>query len=166
MVHVRLLSPASSPSPIQAVKERRERARHQSSDDLIEDLEHHLGNTLTEYLQVRMSYRHSAFPHLQDNRPPHRAQDGVTDIDTTLVTTAFAVIQRHNPLSPWSPHPSVQPNPIFEIVASHWGPESASGIMHRVLGSRTPSRRSQNPRPSMPFPNLAAALQLPDDRLP
>ncbi|AEO66866.1 uncharacterized protein THITE_2088345 [Thermothielavioides terrestris NRRL 8126] len=34
----------------------------QNSDDLIEDLERHLGGATTEYLQVRVTYRHSGFP--------------------------------------------------------------------------------------------------------
>ncbi|KAK3323488.1 hypothetical protein B0T19DRAFT_205929 [Cercophora scortea] len=185
VAHIRLLSAAtattataaaaSSPSP----PARGGHAR-QSSDDLIEDLEYQLGSTATEYLQVRITYRHSAFPQRGDDgslaadprRPAiassltnrrrtnnnNTADDGVSSIQTVIVTTCRAAIKRHNALSPWSPRPAPQPNPLFEIIASHWGPDSASDVMHRILGSRsTPRKAANNLRP----PAAAAAKSPP-----
>lgn len=56
MAHVRILSTVPHFQRIRGHV-------RQSSDDLIQDLERHLGSTSTEYLQVRMAYRHSGFPH-------------------------------------------------------------------------------------------------------
>ncbi|KAK4238866.1 hypothetical protein C8A03DRAFT_43469 [Achaetomium macrosporum] len=53
----------------------------QKPDDLIEDLERHLGGMTTEYLHVRVSYRHSSFPerHMQTTgriqTPPPRIEE-------------------------------------------------------------------------------------------
>ncbi|KAK3688508.1 hypothetical protein B0T22DRAFT_512051 [Podospora appendiculata] len=168
VAHIRLLSGASSSSPpataaAAAAAAPRGHAR-QSSDDLIEDLEYQLGSTATEYLQVRMTYRHSVFPQRGDDasrpgtasssssllasRRRPTTDDGVSSIQTAMVTICRAAIKRHNALSPWSPRPAPQPNPLFEIIASHWGPDSASDVMHRILGSRsTPRKAANNLRP-------------------
>lgn len=128
---MRVRSEAPSPS--------RRHVRH-NSDDLFEDLEHQLGSTLTEYLEVRLTYKHSAFPQDHDRRgsPPGGAtNDGILVTHTTVTTTARAVIKRHNSASPWSPRPAPQPNPLFEIIAMHWGPEAANSVMYRVLTTRS-----------------------------
>ncbi|KAK3379947.1 hypothetical protein B0T24DRAFT_176105 [Lasiosphaeria ovina] len=113
VAHVRLLSTSLSSYNT------RGHAR-QSSDDLIKDLEYQLGSTTVEYLQVRVTYRHSGFP--QQHGPPslyNTAVDRVVGVQTTMETTAVAVIKRHNSSSPWSPRSAPQPNPLFEIIASH-----------------------------------------------
>ncbi|KAK3390916.1 hypothetical protein B0H63DRAFT_125996 [Podospora didyma] len=151
VAHVRLLSVAPPP------RAARGHAR-QSSDDLIEDLEYHLGSTTTEYLQVRVTYRHSGFPQQQQGESRSLSSrpvaDRVASVQTTIETTAIAVVKRHNSSSPWSPRPSPQPNPLFEIIASHWGAESASDIMHRILTSRSTPRKAATLRttPSLTAP--------------
>ena len=99
----------------------------------MEDLEHHLSGTTTEYLRVRVTYRHSAFPQTQaparapatmamaDGIPPLAQEGGVANVQTTLQTTAVATVKRHDFASPWSPHAYTPPQPdeLFEIVASH-----------------------------------------------
>ena len=140
VAHVRLLPEASTPQT------RRARGHvRQSSDDLMEDLENALGSTMVEYLSVRVIYRHSAFP---TRDTPLRAVDGVIKVQSSLVTTAVAAIKRQNTKSPWGPRPAPQPNPLFEIIASHWGPESASDVMHRIMSLRYASRRTANASPS------------------
>ncbi|KAK4126170.1 hypothetical protein N657DRAFT_567360 [Parathielavia appendiculata] len=113
----------------------------QNSDKLIEDLEHQLGGTVTEYVQVRLTYRHSGFPqsHLQT---PVAAQttapDGLSSFHTVLQTTAVATIKRRNAASPWSPPPIIQrPNPLFQVIASHWGSENAHAVMQRAIRSQS-----------------------------
>ncbi|KAK4176706.1 hypothetical protein QBC36DRAFT_300905 [Triangularia setosa] len=134
VAHVRLFPSANT--------HRLRRNAHQSSDDLMEDLEHHLGSTMTEYLQVRITYRHSGFPQQQQQQMRNMAMkngfnNGIANVQTSIQTTAVAVIKRHNSSSPWSPRPRApQPNPIFEIIASHWGVQSANEVMQRIIGSR------------------------------
>ncbi|KAK4231420.1 hypothetical protein QBC38DRAFT_355000 [Podospora fimiseda] len=149
VAHIRLL-PA-------AVPRSQNHQFRQSSDDLMEDLEFHLGSTMTEYLQVRMTYRHSGFPQ-QPLRPANKmvAHDGIASSQTTIQTTVVAVIKRHNSSSPWSPRPRAPlPNPLFEIIASHWGVQTASGVMQRIMDSRVgmarkPGTMSPPPQISMP----------------
>ncbi|KAK4662762.1 hypothetical protein QC763_603460 [Podospora pseudopauciseta] len=134
VVHVRLLPSANA--------HRLRRKAHQSSDDLIEDLEHHLGSTMTEYLRVRVTYRHSGFPQQQQQQTRNMtmkngSSDGIANVQTSIQTTAVAVIKRHNSSSPWSPRPRApQPNPIFKIIASHWGVQSANEVMQRIISSK------------------------------
>ncbi|KAK4463692.1 hypothetical protein QBC42DRAFT_222120 [Cladorrhinum samala] len=154
VAHVRLLPTA--------VPRSRNHLFRQSSDDLMEDLEYHLGSTMTEYLQVRMTYRHSGFPQqgIRTATTPTQtaAHDGVASTQTTIQTTAVAIIKRHNSSSPWSPRPRVhpQPNPLFEIIASHWGVQTASKVMQRILHSRMKAPRrpgTMSPPPHLSMPS-------------
>ncbi|KAL2023012.1 hypothetical protein VTK56DRAFT_3922 [Thermocarpiscus australiensis] len=156
VVHVRLL-PAARPQLRTHIR--------QSSDDLIEDLERHLGGTTTEYLQVRMTYQHSAFPHKRVSpgvTGNALAPDGIVSVQTTIQTTAVAAIKRHNFASPWSPHPPAsQPNDLFEIITSHWGPDSAGEVMQRISRSRAiPRKAARTPRPLRGSPVLESASSL------
>ncbi|KAL2153238.1 hypothetical protein VTH82DRAFT_4393 [Thermothelomyces myriococcoides] len=114
----------------------------QKSDDLIEDLEVELGGIITEYLEVRVTYRHSGYPqrHSRLASVPTSSgpgPDGLSRIQTTIQTTATASIRRHNSASRWSPLPcTARPNRLFEVVASHWGVDKAHAVMQRVIRSR------------------------------
>jgi len=156
MAYVRV-SPARS-------GQRRSGHVRESSDDLIQDLEYHLGSTTTEYLEIRVTYRHSGFPHhssspYSDPTTPtsaSRETDGITGIQTTMQTRAFAIIKRHNSSSFWSPRPAPQPNPhLFDIIACHWGTASAREILTRIS-----ARLSTPPRPQKAM-NFAANVPLP-----
>ncbi|KAK1831358.1 hypothetical protein QBC39DRAFT_94116 [Podospora conica] len=136
----------------------------ESSDDLIQDLEYHLGSTTTEYLEIRVTYRHSGFPHhasspCYDPAAPSsasRESDGIARIQTTMETRAFAIIKRHNSSSFWSPRPAPQPNPhLFDIIACHWGTASAREILTRI------SARPQTPLHPQRAMNFAANVPLP-----
>ncbi|KAL2159010.1 hypothetical protein VTH06DRAFT_3041 [Thermothelomyces fergusii] len=113
----------------------------QKSDDLIEDLEAQLGGIVTEYLEIRVTYRHPGYPQRHSRlasvlagSPGH---DGLSGIQTTIQTTATASIRRHNTASRWSPLPCTpRPNRLFEVVASHWGADKAHAVMQRVIRSR------------------------------
>lgn len=94
----------------------------QRSDDLIEDLERHLAGAITEYLQVRVTCRHSGFPqrHVQTGSSVRIVPfNSITDVDTICQSTATAAINRQNMASPWSPHPQSGLNLLFNVVASH-----------------------------------------------
>lgn len=80
-----------------------------------------------------------------------------------METTATAVIKCHDSSSPWSPRPPPQPNPpLFEIMASHWGPVSSHEMMQRIIaGSRSPPplpRRAVRIPPPLGLPTLPSAL--------
>ncbi|KAH6635322.1 hypothetical protein B0J18DRAFT_462429 [Chaetomium sp. MPI-SDFR-AT-0129] len=136
-----------------AVRHRQRTHVRQRSDELIEDLEHELSGIITEYLHVRVTYRHSGFPHqpIQKHRqgqhrrvvggPATECEDGIAGIKTTIQTTAIGTIKRHNAASPWSqPLPPSSPEPgnsrFLEVIASHWGPDNAHAVMQRVIRSK------------------------------
>ncbi|KAL2120755.1 hypothetical protein VTJ04DRAFT_4782 [Mycothermus thermophilus] len=127
----------------------------QGSDELIEDLERELGGVLTEYVEVRVRYCHSAFlPRHAGNHEVGLPPNGVVRSHTLLKTTGVAAIRRCNADSPWSlPSSSTAPRPnrLFEIVAAHWGVENAHAVMQRVIRSRAgigPVVQSHPMRPS------------------
>ena len=128
----------------------------QESDELIEDLEHQLGSTLTEYLCVRVAYRHSGFP----QQGTSSILDGVTSLSTTLKTSAVAVIRRHNSSSLWAARPAPRPNLLFEIVARHWGHAAANEVVRRMVLSRSTLRKVAHPFPS---PKLQPQFSSVDD---
>ncbi|KAK4146800.1 uncharacterized protein C8A04DRAFT_25368 [Dichotomopilus funicola] len=136
-----------------AVRHRQRTHVRQRSDELIEDLEHELSGIVTEYLHVRVTYRHSGFPHQpmrkqrqgQNQRavggPVTECDDGIAGIKTTIQTTAVGTIKRHNAASPWcQPLPRLSPEPgsshFLEVIAAHWGPDNAHAVMQRVIRSK------------------------------
>ncbi|KAF7550040.1 hypothetical protein G7046_g8142 [Stylonectria norvegica] len=64
----------------------------QKSDDLIEDLEVELGDSQVGYMQIVVTYSHSAFPHLANTE----SVDGVSTLQSKLETTATATMKLHN----------------------------------------------------------------------
>lgn len=104
------------------------------------DIEFQLGNGKIEYAQVRLSYCHSGFP---------ASQDALTSGDTSacrtqLETVTMGTVNRYNPVSAWAPQPIPISNPLFAIIASHWGPARANDVMHRIMSSRPSRRRVAN----------------------
>jgi hypothetical protein len=92
----------------------RKHSKHQS-DDLIEDLENHLGTCMKDYLKVRISYA-SMMP---SDGSENYAENGLSEISYRTELLATACIKKHNSSSIWSPQPAPAPNPLFHIVASH-----------------------------------------------
>ncbi|KAI2469402.1 hypothetical protein F4781DRAFT_431450 [Annulohypoxylon bovei var. microspora] len=116
------------------------RTSKRDPDNLIADLELELGDVQTEYVHVRVSYCHSGFPAFRNTL----IEDGITDYQTRLETTATGNIKRHNPTSAWSPRQTRVSNPLFAIIASHWGPTRADEVMHRVTSNRFNPHRIPN----------------------
>ncbi|GAB1318941.1 hypothetical protein MFIFM68171_09151 [Madurella fahalii] len=135
-----------SPSAKSIITEVLDDTSRSNSDELMEDLEYRLSGATTEYLEIRVTYRHSGFPQERarttagaDALPP---LDSVASVQTTIQTTAVATIKRHDFASPWSRHVRApQLNELFEIVASHWGIKRACEVMQRVTSSRPISSR-------------------------
>lgn len=108
---------------------RQHKHARQISEELMEDLQLQLGNSIMDYLSIQVSYSHSAFPF-------QRGAAGATDVSilqTRLVTAAEATIKLHNVLSPWSPHPIPARDRLLSVVESHWGSQKASEIMQQIL---------------------------------
>ncbi|OTB08117.1 hypothetical protein M426DRAFT_7922 [Hypoxylon sp. CI-4A] len=124
---VRSLSPGSSILVLACIQlgpsdPRKSRSCQRDSDELIADLESQLGNARTEYVQVQVHYCHSGFPVFASRR----AEDRISLHRTRLETTVTGAIKQHNPTSAWSPRPIATLNPLFSIIASHWGPSQAN----------------------------------------
>lgn len=81
----------------------------------MEDLELELGDTRVEYMQIRVTYSHSAFP----DHCPLGTSSGVSNIRTRMETTAMATLKLYNELSPWSPRPAPAPHPLLELIERH-----------------------------------------------
>lgn len=111
------------------------------SDELMDDLEHHLGSAQCDYLRVNLIYRHTAFPSFMtpagpdnsDNDDGNTAGCGVTGSQTKVRTTFTASITRHNSASPWSPPPAPAPSRLAGIIAAHWGLDAADELLRTRL---------------------------------
>lgn len=108
-------------------------------ESLIADLEYWLGSAVTEYMNIRLLYRHSGFPKSKDLS----VMEGVYKCQSRLETTATATIRLNNPRSAWSPSPTPSPvsDSLFTIIASHWGPIRANGVMGQIIESRSTPRK-------------------------
>ncbi|KAK8106044.1 hypothetical protein PG999_009403 [Apiospora kogelbergensis] len=115
------------------------KAHGNDPDNLMADLEYHLGDVQTEYIEVRLSYSHSGFPTSSSD-----GDGGVSRSRTRLETRVTGVITRNNPMSDWSPRPTPcapVSNTLFTVIAAHWGPIRANDIMHRIITSRSTPRK-------------------------
>jgi hypothetical protein len=108
---------------------------HESSKDLIAELESRLGNATTEYLSVGISYKHSAFP---TSRSSTAAINGLSYHTTTTRIEAHAVIKRHCAESSWShqkksnPNSSRVPNPLILLINAHYDPVKAARLICKI----------------------------------
>jgi len=114
--------------------------RESSSDGLIAQLENDLGDTITPYLTVRLTYKHSGFPNIKKYAV---VSDGMSMHITRLQTEATGVIKRHNPLSAWSSRTSqtddspLEVNPILNLVETYLPSEQAREVIRKLAGERT-----------------------------
>ena len=111
----------------------------------MEDLEVQLGTSRVPYLQIRISYAHSAFP-------THSATDtfaGVSGMMSRMETTATAILTHYNTSSPWSIRPVTSPKPLSEIIESHWGTEKAREVMYQIRTQHSSPRNPPEGGPSL-----------------
>lgn len=127
-------------------------SRHKNSlsDSLFSELENDLGHTMTRYLTVRLTYKHSGFPEVKEISD---GQDGLHSHITRLQTEATFSIKRHNPKSAWSPRTSqtmdtpLSSNPVLELIETHFPAEQAREAIRRFATERPPipiARRFQH----------------------
>jgi hypothetical protein len=128
-------------------------ARESISDDLMAELENDLGRTLTLYLTVRLTYKHSAFP----NHKKPAGSDGMVFHLTRLNTEAAAIIKRHNPQSAWSPRTSLtmdgplDVNPLLSLIETHLSFDQKNEALRKLANERPPiifAERLGNPASS------------------
>lgn len=101
-----------------------------------------------EYMNIRVSYSHSGFPDFTRQE----TKSGVSSTQTSMETTAMASLKRQNTQSLWSPPPTPTPNPLFQLIEKHWGPQKAGDAMQKILAERSTPRK---PARSMSRPSLA-----------
>jgi hypothetical protein len=111
------------------------------SDSLMAELEHDLGHTISPFIKVRLSYRHSGFPQLKKSSA---VSEGLISHVTNLQTEATAVIKRHNLQSAWSPRTSqtielpMVPNPVINLIETHLPADQAREALRRLATERAP----------------------------
>lgn len=134
----------SATSPLRHVREA-------SSDDLMTELQHDLGETLVKYITVRISYRHSGFTF---HKKSDLETEGTTSHTTRLFTEATAVVRRHNAQSAWSPrtsltiHEAFSQNPLIPLIERILPIEEARDAIKKLSVER----------PSMPLARRFAAV--------
>ncbi|PHH87518.1 hypothetical protein CDD83_8746 [Cordyceps sp. RAO-2017] len=94
----------------------------QQSDELMEDLELQLGSSVAGYMQVRVSYSHSAFP---EHATPEADTGGVLSLRSRLETTATASLRRRDVLSASS---------IKGLILEQGSRPLASKTLHGTIG--------------------------------
>ncbi|ERS97710.1 hypothetical protein HMPREF1624_05881 [Sporothrix schenckii ATCC 58251] len=131
-----------------------------TSDQLLEDLELHLGSTSQEYMQIQLTYSHSGFPKRDVGRDPMDRDGGCVEVRTTIETTVTALVMQQNSASMWSP--SAAPpggSPLVDIVAKHWGPAAAKEMAKRIATSIEDLGHGSTPHQSaipIPVPDMAS----------
>jgi hypothetical protein len=107
-----------------------------TSDEIMADLENHLGGAVTSYLTVRLTYKHSGF--LNYNPTSIDWEGGMSSHMTKLQTEASAFIKRHNLQSAWSPRTSrelngpLEVNPLIKLIEMHFPIDKARGAIRKL----------------------------------
>ena len=122
-----------------------------TSEEIMADLENHLGGAITSYLNVRLTYKHSGF--LNYTRAAVDLECGTSSHTTNLQTEASAFIKRHNLESAWSPRTSremngpLEVNPLIKLIEMRLPSDKARDAIRRLADDREPipnARRLQN----------------------
>lgn len=110
----------------------------QSSETLIEELESRLIECAIDFLDVTLTYKHSAlrfleYPVTTESTP------SIAYENTKLVTEARAVIKRNDSLAAWSPRAPDRDGPLSDLIRSHFPSDRAECLIQRI-SSRPPAR--------------------------
>jgi hypothetical protein len=111
-----------------------------TSEELIADLESHLGDVISSYLTVRLTYMHSGFI----NRDAHVVYSGssLSSHVTKIQTQSSAFIKRLNLQSAWSPHSSrivdgpLEINPLIRLVEIYYSGEKAITALQKLKNDK------------------------------
>jgi hypothetical protein len=122
-----------------------------TSDEIMADLENHLGGAITSYLTVQLTYKHSGFLNYKPTTIDW--EGGMSSQMTKLQTEASAFIKRHNLQSAWSPRTSrevngpLEVNPLIKLIEMHFPVNRARDAIRRLADDRIPipmARRKLN----------------------
>lgn len=109
-------------------------------DQLMAGLENDLGDALTRYLTVQLTYKHSGFTEYDLENPTL----GGTFVHATFMQTeAKVAIKRHNPQSAWSPRSSQtipsssETNPLTRLIETHLPEDQGIQALARINSDRT-----------------------------
>ncbi|KAG8425319.1 hypothetical protein J3458_002032 [Metarhizium acridum] len=103
------------------------------SNELMEELELQLGNIQTQLMNIRVSYHHSAFPEIINEKVP---QSGLCHLQSRMETTATTAITQKSGGSLWSPRSKAPQNSLFPLMVQHWGDEKAISTQRRITDSQ------------------------------
>jgi hypothetical protein len=119
-----------------------------SPEELMDDLETHLGGLYHNYMTVRITYKHSGS--LNENAAGSRGP-GVVSHTTHSQTDAAVVIKRHDATSAWSPRSSLGAsmptldNPLVPLIRKHFPPDKADEAIKKAIYGDDPFRCFQRP---------------------
>jgi hypothetical protein len=114
----------------------------ESSLELIDELESRLGNKVTTYLGVTVSYKHSAFPTFKGLTTEAM---GISYHATTMKTEAHAIIKRHCSQSKWaigsegSRAENLISDLLVQIIKAHYDSGRARDIVNKITSDGSPS---------------------------
>lgn len=105
----------------------------QSSDELLDELQDKLGESMSDYLTVTVCCKPSALPNCQR---PVTTRKGMSVYTTSISVDVRATIKRHSPASVWTKSKSsflseysCQTNPVNDLICSHYHDSKAQEII-------------------------------------
>ena len=113
-----------------------------TSEEIMADLENHLGGAVTSYLTVRLTYKHSGF--INYKRTTFDWEGGISAHMTRLQTEASAFIRRYNVQSAWCPRTSrainnlTDVNPLIKLIEMYLPADKARDAIRRLGDNRAP----------------------------
>lgn len=113
----------------------------EKSDELMVELESNLGDVVTPYLTVQLTYKHTGFPNHKNSTLDCI---GLSSHITRIQTEATAVVRRFNPNSAWSPRTSqtlvtpVNENPLLQLIEMHLPKDQAREALRKLANDRAP----------------------------
>jgi hypothetical protein len=107
----------------------------QDPEILMAELQNHLGETLTHYLTVQATYKHSGFTEWEGSSATREGTYAHSSFHQTEVRVA---IKRHDPLSAWSPrnsetfNRSPHSNLFYELIERHLPADKAAQALEII----------------------------------
>ena len=114
--------------------------------ELMAELESRLGSKVTSYLDITVSYKHSAFPTFNGFAAEPM---GMSYYGTTMKTEAHVIIKRHCPQSTWAigsggnPIASSTSHPLIPLINTHYDSNRARDIISKITAHGQPNDMSR-----------------------
>lgn len=132
----------------------------------MEDLELRLGSVVTELLQIKVNYLHSAFP---QTTTAQAFTGAICSLQSRLETTAMAAVKKCHDDSIWILPPKPSHNSLFRLMVQHWGDTKALQVQRRISDmSRSPAVQIPSKTVTQaginPFPHISDAQTVVDGK--